>query len=165
MLTQIYGVTRPKWVNVFSSQPHLNMMMNYNHGVFAAKSCVKQTWRTLVWYHKIHCFSVRTSIFISILPWNYVKFIFAIKLFQIKSNYTWINYSHDNIAIRSHMMIHNFVWNLILVANLIAFTSQKQKNVWVFLLSFDNLQRAKDGTHMLAAKYRYVFVAQISSNR
>ena len=99
-------------------------------GIFAAKSCVKQTWRTLVWYHKIHCFSVRTSLFISILPWNYVKFIFAIKLFQIKSNYTWINYSHDNIAIRSHMMIHNFVWNLILVANLIAFISQKQKCVF-----------------------------------
>ena len=27
-----------------------------------------------------------------------------------------------------------------------------------FRLSFDNLQRAKDGTHMLDAKYRYVFV-------
>ena len=31
---------------------------------------------------------------------------------QMKSNYTWINYNHDNIAIRSHIMIYNFVWNL-----------------------------------------------------
>ena len=28
-----------------------------------------------------------------------------------------------------------------------------------FQLSFVNLQRAKDGTHMFDAKYRYVFVA------
>ena len=28
----------------------------------------------------------------------------------------------------------------------------------VFRLSFVNLQRAKDGTHMFNAKYRYVFV-------
>ena len=28
----------------------------------------------------------------------------------------------------------------------------------VFRLSFVNLQRAKDGTHMFDAKYRYVFV-------
>ena len=35
----------------------------------------------------------------------------------------------------------------------------------VFRLSFVNLQRAKDGTHMFDAKYKYVFVVQISSNR
>ena len=34
-----------------------------------------------------------------------------------------------------------------------------------FRLSFVNLQRAKDGTHMFDAKYRYVFVVYISSNR
>ena len=49
-------------------------------------------------------------------------------------------------------------WNLILVPNLVAFISQKEKNVWFFLLSFVNPQRAKDGTHMFDAKYWYVFV-------
>ena len=36
--------------------------------------------------------------------------------------------------------------------------TQKDKNVWFFQLSFVNPQRAKDGTHMFDAKYRYVFV-------
>ena len=49
-------------------------------------------------------------------------------------------------------------WNLILVPNLVAFISQKEKNVCFFRLSFVNLQRAKDRTHMFDAKYRYVFV-------
>ena len=39
--------------------------------------------------------------------------------------------------------------------NLVAFISQKRL---VFQLSFVNLQRAKDGTHMFDVKYRYVFV-------
>ena len=43
-------------------------------------------------------------------------------------------------------------WNLILVLNLVAFISQKEKNAFV------NLQRAKNGAHMFDAKYRYVFV-------
>ena len=43
---------------------------------------------------------------------------------QIESNYTWINYNRDNIATRSHMMIYNFVWNFILIPNLVAFISQ-----------------------------------------
>ena len=34
----------------------------------------------------------------------------------------------------------------------------KEKKRRVFLLSFVNLQRAKDGTYMFDAKYRYVFV-------
>ena len=46
-----------------------------------------------------------------------------------------------------------------LLPNLVAFISQKEKNRSVFKLSFVNLQRAKDGTHMFDAKYRYVFVA------
>ena len=50
------------------------------------------------------------------------------------------------------------LWEIsFLIPNLVAFISQKEKNVW-FLLSFVNLQRAKDGTHVLDAKYRYVFV-------
>ena len=32
------------------------------------------------------------------------------------------------------------------------------RKTFVFLLAFVNLQRAKDGTHMFDAKYRYVFV-------
>ena len=32
---------------------------------------------------------------------------------QKKSNYTWILYNHDNMAMRSHVMINNCVWNLI----------------------------------------------------
>ena len=46
----------------------------------------------------------------------------------------------------------------ILLPNLVAFISQKEKNVWFFLFSFVNLQRAKDGTHMFDVKYRYVSV-------
>ena len=34
----------------------------------------------------------------------------------------------------------------------------KWENRLVFRLPFVNLQRAKDGTHMFDAKYRYVFV-------
>ena len=30
--------------------------------------------------------------------------------------------------------------------------------MFVFLLSFANMQRAKDGIHMFDAKYKYVFV-------
>ena len=45
-----------------------------------------------------------------------------------------------------------------LVPNLVAFMSQNEKNVLFFRLSFRNLQRAKDGTHMFDAKYRYEFV-------
>ena len=52
-------------------------------------------------------------------------------------------------------MIYNSVWNLFLQPSLVAFISQKRL---VFQLSFVNLQRAKDGTHMFDAKYRYVFI-------
>ena len=76
---------------------------------------------------------------------------------QMKSNYTWINYNHDNIAIKRHIMIYNFLWILILVPNLLAFIWQKEKDGF-FRLSFVNLQRAKDGTHKFDAKYRYALV-------
>ena len=45
-----------------------------------------------------------------------------------------------------------------LLPNLVAFISQNDKKRLVFQLSFVNPQRAKDGTHMFDAKYRYVFV-------
>ena len=44
-----------------------------------------------------------------------------------------------------------------LVPNLVAFISQRRKT-FAFRLSFVNLQRAKDGTHVFDAKYRYMFV-------
>ena len=51
---------------------------------------------------------------------------------QMKSNYTWTNYNQDNIAISSHIMIYYCGWNSILVPNLVAFISQKEKNVCFF---------------------------------
>ena len=48
-------------------------------------------------------------------------------------------------------MIYNFVRNLI--------SDTKLSSIYLAKgLSFVNLQRAKDGTHMFDAKYRYVFV-------
>ena len=79
---------------------------------------------------------------------------------QMKSNFTLINYSHDNIAKRSHIMIYNFVWNLVFATKFSSIHLAKGEKQ-----SFVNLQRAKDGTHMFDAKYRYVFVVWISSNR
>ena len=45
-------------------------------------------------------------------------------------------------------MIYDNVWNLIFATK---FSS-------IYLLSFFNLQRAKDGTRVYDAKYRYQFV-------
>ena len=84
---------------------------------------------------------------------------------QMKSNHKQINYRHDDIAINSHIMIDNFVWNLIFVTKFSSIYLAKGEKRLVFRQSFVNLQRAKDGTHMFDAKYRYVFVVQISSNR
>ena len=78
---------------------------------------------------------------------------------QMKSNYIWINYSHDNLAIRSHIMIYNFVLNLFFVTKFSSIYLARGEKRLVFRLSSVNLQRAKDGTHMCDAKYRYVFVA------
>ena len=77
---------------------------------------------------------------------------------QMKSKYTWIHYNHDNIVIRSHMMINNFVWNLIFGTKFISIYLAKGEKHLVFRLSFVNLQRAKDGTHIFDVRYRYVFV-------
>ena len=77
---------------------------------------------------------------------------------QMKLRYTRINYNHDNIAIRSHIMIYNNVWNLIFVTKFSTIYLAKGEKRLVFRLSFVNLQRAKDGKHIFYAKYRYVFV-------
>ena len=65
---------------------------------------------------------------------------------NVRSNIVWFLPLHDN-----------FVWISFLVPNLVAIISQKEKKCLVFRLSFVNLQRAKDGTHVIDAKYKYVF--------
>ena len=62
-------------------------------------------------------------------------------------------------------MVYNCVWNLIFVTKFSSIYLAKAEKRSVFRLSLVNLQRAKDGTHIFDAKYRYEFVVQISSNR
>ena len=59
----------------------------------------------------------------------------------------WLLQLHDTIQTKSHF---GTKFSSIYVA--------KWEKRLVFRLSFVNLQRAKDGTHMFDAKYRYVFV-------
>ena len=51
----------------------------------------------------------------------------------MKSNYTWINYNRDNIAIISHIMIHNFVWNLIFGVKFSSIYLSKGEKLLVFI--------------------------------
>ena len=67
---------------------------------------------------------------------------------QMKSNYLRINYNHDNIAIRNHITIYDFVWNFIFDTKFSRFYLAKGEKGLVFRLSFVNLQRVKDGNHM-----------------
>ena len=53
-------------------------------------------------------------------------------MIQSKWNYTWINYNHDNIAIRSHMMMYDCVWNLILGTKFSSICLAKGENVLLF---------------------------------
>ena len=53
----------------------------------------------------------------------------------------------------------------IFVTKFSSMTLAKGEKRLVFRLSFVNLQRAKNGTHMFGANYRYVSVVLISSNR
>ena len=77
---------------------------------------------------------------------------------KMKSNHTGINYNHNNIAIRSHIIIYDSVYNLIFATKFSSIYLAKGQKRLVFQLSFVNMQRAKDETHMFEAKYRYVFV-------
>ena len=77
---------------------------------------------------------------------------------KMKSNHTGINYTRKSIAIRSHMIIYNSVKNLVFATKFSSIYLAKGQKRLVFQLSFVNMQRAKDGTHMFDAKYRYVFV-------
>ena len=95
---------------------------------------------------------------------NMIWFLQLHDTIEMKPKHTGIKYNHNNIAIRSHIMIYDSVSNLILPPNLVAIYLAKGQNRLVFQLSVVNLQRAKDGTHIFDAKYRYVFVLYISSN-
>ena len=66
---------------------------------------------------------------------------------NISSNIVWLLQLHDTIQMKS---IFGTKFSSIYLA--------KGEKLWVFCLSFVNLQRAKDGTNMFDAKYRYVFV-------
>ena len=73
---------------------------------------------------------------------------------NINSNIVWLLQLHATIQTKSH--VGTKLSSIYLV---------KWEKRLVFRLSFVNLQRAKKGTHMFDAKYRYVFVVLISSNR
>ena len=77
---------------------------------------------------------------------------------KMKSNHTGINYNHNNIALRNHKMIYDNVWKLIFATKFSSIHLAKGQKRLIFQLSFVNLQRAKNETHMFDAKYRYVFV-------
>ena len=59
---------------------------------------------------------------------------------------------------RSHIMIYNFLWNFIFGTKFSSINLAKGEKRLFFRLPFVYLQRAKDGTHMFDAKYRYVFI-------
>ena len=63
---------------------------------------------------------------------NMIWFLQLHDTIKMKYHHTGINYNHNNIAIRSHIMIYSIVQNLILLPNFVAFISQKDKNVWFF---------------------------------
>ena len=56
-------------------------------------------------------------------------------------------------------------WNHFFVTKFSSIYLAKGEKRLVFRPSFVNLQRAKNGTHVLGVKYRYVSVVLISSNR
>ena len=73
---------------------------------------------------------------------------------NISSNIVWLLQLHDTIQMK---YIFGTRFSSIYLAN-------GEKRL-IFRLAIVNLQRAKDGTHMFDAKYKYVFVVWISSNR
>ena len=66
---------------------------------------------------------------------------------NISSNIVWLLQLHDTIQTKSHFGTE---FRSIYLA--------KWEKRLVFRLSFVNLQRTKDGTHMFDAKYNHVFV-------
>ena len=66
---------------------------------------------------------------------------------DISCNIVWFLTLHDN-----------FVWNFIFGTKFSSIYLIKSEKRLVFRRLFVNRQRAKDGTHVFDAKYRYVFV-------
>ena len=66
---------------------------------------------------------------------------------NISSNIVWFLPLHDNC-----------VWIFIFGTKFSSINLAKGEKRFVFRLSYANLQRANDGTHLFDAKYRYVFV-------
>ena len=84
---------------------------------------------------------------------------------EIKWNYKWINYNHNNIAIRSHVMIYVVCKICFLLPNLVAFISQKEKNVWLCDYHLLTYSVRKMVLMRLMQNIDYVFVVSISSNQ
>ena len=82
---------------------------------------------------------------------NIVWLLWLHDIIQMKSNYTLINYNPDNITIRRHILTCSCVWNLIFDTKFRSIYLAKGEKCSIFRLSFVNLQRAKDGTHMFDA--------------
>ena len=66
---------------------------------------------------------------------------------DISCNIVWFLTLHDH-----------FVWNFIFGTKFSSIYLTKSEKRLVFRRLFVNRQRAKDGTHVFDAKYRYVFV-------
>ena len=73
---------------------------------------------------------------------------------NISSNIVWLLQLHDTIQVES-----------IFFTKFSSIYLVKGEKGLFFRQSFDNLQRAKNCNHMFGAKYRYVSVVLISSNR
>ena len=66
---------------------------------------------------------------------SYIRWLFQLHdTIQFKSNYTRINYNHDNMDIRIYIMIYDSVYNIFLVPNLVAYISQKEKKLGHLLI-------------------------------
>ena len=96
---------------------------------------------------------------------NIVWFLQLHDAMQMKSNCTWINYNHNNIAIRSHIIIYNFLWYLIFGTKFSSIYLAKWEKRLVFRLYFLTCSVRKMVLICLMQNiYIYVFIVSISSN-
>ena len=82
--------------------------------------------------------------------------IWAVREITSNSTFYVTNISINIVFFPLH---DNFVWHFVSVTKFSSIYLAKWVKRLVFRLSFVNLQLAKDGTHVINAKYRYVFVA------
>ena len=130
-------------------------------GCIVAQQSSVITWST---YISVRDITKSNSTFSATNISSYIISILKLHdIIQIKSNYTWINYNHENIAMRSHIIINESLWNLVFAAKFSNIYLAKREKRLFFRLPFVNLQRAKYGANVFDAKHRYVLVAQISS--